>query len=105
MLPFNYLVAGATPDHLGFIPHFMDASDPRPAVEQLNEGYNRLSGCSWSPQSAFTIDQNGGLKYPGDPVMKPIAEARLRDEVIRMYEYGYVSVQQPDGSFEAARMD
>lgn len=105
MIPFRPLNPGVTADHLGFIPFFIDANDPRPAVEQLNEGYNRVSGCSWSPQSQFKIMPDGGLKYPGDPVMKPLAEARLRDEIIRMYEYGYVSVQQPDGSFEAARMD
>lgn len=105
MTPFTPLQPGVTADHLGFIPYWLDPSDPRCARDQLNDGYNRTSGCSWNPQAAFKMLEGGRLKYPGDPAMKPIAEAHLRDETVRMYEYGYVSIQQADGSFEAARMD
>jgi hypothetical protein len=45
------------------------------------------------------------LHYPGDPPFKPIAMMVLRDETILIYDYSIVAIVQPDGSFEACRMD
>jgi len=42
---------------------------------------------------------------PGDPPFKPLAQAKLRDELIVLYEADFVAVIQPDRSFEVARMD
>jgi hypothetical protein len=89
------------PEMLGFIPMFLNERDPRPAVEQFNTNYQ--SG--WLAQPGFTMAANGNLLYPGDPPLELLCEAQFRDELIRFYNYEYVAVVQPDGSFEACRMD
>ena len=43
--------------------------------------------------------------YPGDPVLPPVAERKLRDERIVMYPGAIIAVFQPDGAFEVARLD
>ena len=102
------------PNFVGFIPSFLDLDDPRPAKEQFAERYEYGGG--WRNQDGFTaIDgtpvrvsslwQAGTLQYPGDPPLEPIAVMRLREEMIFVYLHGYVSIFQPDGSFEACRMD
>jgi hypothetical protein len=92
-----------TPDHIGFIPTFLDEDDPRPAAEQFQERY--IYG-GWRNQSGFKKG-NGrySLHYPGDPPLYPIAAMKLRDETIMIYDHGYVAIWQKDGVFEACRMD
>ena len=91
------------PSFVGFIPTFLDLDDPRRAKEQFAERYE-YGG--WRNQDGFTaIDGTPTLKFPGDPPLKPIACMKLRDEMIFVYLHGYVSIFQPDGSFEACRMD
>jgi hypothetical protein len=88
---------------VGFIPTFLDEDDPRPAREQFQERY-QWGG--WHPQDGFTT--RGGrptLYYPGDPPLHPLACMAFRDEVIFVYPGAYVAIFQPDGSFEACRMD
>jgi hypothetical protein len=92
----------ATPEMLGYIPQFLSENDPRPAREQLDDNYRQGGG--WEPLSGFKITEEG-LKYPGDPPMALLAETKLRDEVIRFYDCSWVVIIQPDGSFEASRMD
>jgi hypothetical protein len=105
MISFHPNQPGLDPEILGLIPHFLDRDDDRPAREQLNENYNRVAGSSWNRISTFTMGPVGELLYPGDEAMQPLASAKLRDETIRVYDYGFVSITQPDGTFEAARMD
>lgn len=93
----------ATFEHLGLIPGFLDEDNPAPARQQLDEAYSFAGG--WRPDLQFTMSPDGALGYSGDPPMKPIAECKLRDETIRLYPYAFVAIIQPDGSFEAARMD
>lgn len=91
----------ATYAMLGYLPQFLDERDPRPAKEQFDENY-----CSgWSPFQGHTMLKNGMLAYPDDPPLHRIAEAKLRDELIVLYECEWVAIIQPDGSFEVARMD
>jgi hypothetical protein len=89
-------------DRLGLIPHFLSESDPRPAREQFHENYSHGGG--WRPLRGFTLKHNH-LHFPGDPPLKLLAEAHLRDEIIRVYEYALVVILQPDHSFEISRMD
>ena len=92
-----------TVDHVGFIPGFLDLDDPRPAAAQFEERY--VHG-GWRAQDGFkTGNQRFTLHYPGDPPLRPIAVMQLRDEKIFIYPYAYVAIFQPDGSFEACRMD
>jgi len=52
----------------------------------------------------FTMTEDA-LHYPGDPPFVLLAETRLRDEVIRVFNYAWVAVIQKDGSFEVCHMD
>ncbi len=90
-----------TPEHLGLIPSFLDEDDPRPAREQFDAKY--IGG--WMPFPGFEMLEGGDLKYPEDPVTICLAETKLRDETIRFYQSSWVSITQPDGSFEVSRMD
>lgn len=87
---------------LGLLPEFLSEADPRPAREQFNEGYRHGGG--WRPMSGFRR-VGGTLLYPGDPPLRPLARTQLRDELIVLHEYEIVCVVQPDGTFEACRMD
>jgi hypothetical protein len=93
-----------TVEHLGYLPGFLDLADTRKAAAQFNERY--VHG-GWRPfgQDEFTLGANNTLRYPGDPPLKPIAMAMLRDEMILLYECSIVVIVQPDRSFEVARMD
>lgn len=104
MIPFKILHPDATPDHLGLIPLFLFETDPRPAAQQFDEHYS--FGGGWHPMAGWSLQAGGGLKYSGDddPLI-PLAEATLRDEIIRVYDCGWVAIFQPDGTFEVSRMD
>jgi hypothetical protein len=103
MIQFTLIHPQATRESLGFLPEFFSENDPRPAREQINEAY--AHGGGWDPFPGFTLGPKGQLFYPGDPPMQVIAEAKLRDEVIRLHTYEWVSIVQPDGSFEVCRCD
>lgn len=102
MIKFDLKYRGAE-DYLGYIPGFLSESDTRPAREQFNDGY--AHGGGWMPFNGFRMHPNGNIQYPGDPETKLLAEAKLRDETIRVYEHAWVAIVQPDGSFEVSRMD
>ncbi len=89
-------------EHLGFIPGFLDEDDPRPAKEQFNERY--VFG-GWQPFQGHKLQADNTLKYPGDPPMRALAQTKLRDELIILYEGEWVAIIQPDRSFEVSRMD
>lgn len=92
-------------NHLGFIPMFVSEDDPRHAREQFDAGY--AHGGGWNPfgQGKWKMLASGNLLYPEDPPTELLFEAKLRDETIRVYDYGFVAIVQPDGSFEVSRMD
>ena len=115
MLNFTYINSRCTPDHLGLIPDFFMDSDPRPAIEQINDRYRHGGG--WFDlkvgRGGFTMDSGGVLRYPEDPPMPPLAEAMLHDcgtpehkgERILIYSAGFVAVVQGDNSFRVSRLD
>lgn len=119
MLNFKYIDSRCTPDHLGLIPDFFLDSDPRPAVEQINDRYRHGGG--WYDlkvgRGGFKLLANGALKYPEDPALPALAEATLHGAENRVYPDGvererivihtggFVSIHQPDGSFRVARLD
>lgn len=100
-MQWHRLHPSATTGTLGFIPDFVSEEDPRPAAEQFNERYIGR----WRPAQGFTLTPDNRLHYPGDPPLLPLAETRLRGEVIRLYQFGWVCIVQPDGSFQISRMD
>lgn len=103
MMQWKMLHPRATMEHLGYIPGFLSEDDPRPAKEQLHANY--AHGGGWRPMSNFKLMNLNALQYPSDPVLLPIASTKLRNETICIYECAIVAIVQPDGSFEAARMD
>ena len=102
MLDFELLDPRMTQEHLGLIPDFLSLADPRSAVEQINECY-AFGG--FRPFRGFTLQPDNSLKYPGDPVLKPLAQAQLRHELVVFYCHAWVAVIQPDRSFVVARID
>jgi len=88
---------------LGFIPSFLNSADPRSAREQLDTAY--VHGGGWSPFPGFKMLPSGNIQFPGDPETQLLFEAKLHDELIRVYTSAWVAIVQPDGSFEISRMD
>jgi hypothetical protein len=103
MVSVKFLHPRANWDHVGIIPEMLSEDNPATAVQQLNAGY--AHGGGWRPFKGFELLSDDGIAYPGDPVHHPIAEMRLRNERILVYECAWVVVIQPDRSFELARMD
>lgn len=117
MLIFKFLHPQATPDMLGLIPAFFVDTDPRPAVDQINERY--AHGGGWFDlkvgEKGFTHDEQGSLLFPEDPPLPALAEAWLHKthvpgsnpppERIVIHVHGFVAIHQPDGSFRVGRLD
>ena len=103
MITFTLKHPQANHEMLGFIPGFLIEADKRSAVEQFDFHY--AHGGGWRPMEGFEMLPNGNMQYPGDPPTRLLAEGKLREEVIRIYEYAWVAVTQPDGTFTVARMD
>jgi hypothetical protein len=91
------------PDMLGFLPLMFSAADPRSAREQVDDNY--AHGGGFRAFHGFTMLPNGDLSYPGDPPARLLAETKLRDETIRLFEHAWVAIIQPDGTWEVCRMD
>lgn len=102
MIAVRYLNTGG-PESVGFIPEMLSEANPATARQQLDAGY--IHGGGWVPFNGFELRADNSIKYPGDPVHKPLAVMKLRDEQIFVYESGWVMVLQPDRSYEIARMD
>jgi hypothetical protein len=93
-----------TPEWLGLLPHWLDEKDPRPAWKQIHDNYRHGGG--WDKFEGFEFNpKTFSIKYPGDPLMRPLARAQLRDETILFYDHAWVGIMQKDGSFEIARID
>lgn len=112
MIEFTPKHRSMTVEMLGYIPKWLSEYDLRSARDQLNTGYSHgggwdpfQSGNVSTPGSGFVFLENGNLKYPGDPQTRLLAEAKLRNEVIRIYEQAWVAIIQEDGSYEICRMD
>lgn len=92
-------------DVLGIIPMMINDANHLPAWKQFDNHYQHGGG--WRPFKGFRLIDKElmELQYPGDPVMKPLVRAKLRDETIYVYPHAWVLIVQPDWSFEICRMD
>ena len=111
------LVDGTDPEILGLLPAMFSLRDPEPATVQADRNYSHGGG--WMPLEGHQLetDENGRhvlLYRPNapepepegeDPPLQELARTELRDEMILLFDYGFVVVKQKDGSFEIARMD
>ncbi len=93
------------PYWLGFIPQWLDENNPEPAAKQFDNNYQHGGGWHAFGKDKYTMNAAGDIKYPGDPYNKWLFEGQFRDEVIRVHEHEFVSITQPDGTFEVCRMD
>jgi hypothetical protein len=91
------------PEMLGFLPSFLSEDDPDPAREQIDKHY--AHGGGWRSMTGFKVSPSKALLYPGDPALQPLAQTKLRDELIVFYDCEIVAIFQPDGSFDAARIN
>ena len=104
MLQFEMLRDVDPEAYLGMIPAFLSERDPRPAKEQLDLAY--AHGGGWSPLDGWEMEPRlASIKYPGDPPLRPVARAVLREETIYVYPHAWVAVVQKDGAYEIARLD
>lgn len=87
---------------VGIIPGWLSEDDERGAVEQIHASYGHGGG--WHDFEGFSLEDDK-LVYSGDPPMTKRSEAKLRDERIIVYPYGWVVVVQLDNSFKVARID
>lgn len=91
-------------ERAGYIPGFLDPDDPRPVKDQINDSYKHGGG--WRPFEGVKLDPTTRkLRYPGDPPMTPYLEIRFGDELVLIYPFGWVMIQQPDGTYEVAKVD
>jgi hypothetical protein len=104
IVQWEMLHKGMTLEHLGLLVDWLDDEDPRKAAEQMDSRY-QFGGFSRHPITGFRAEREKCLKYPGDPLLRPLAKAQLRDEVVMFYDCAVVAVWQPDGTFVAARFD
>lgn len=93
-----------TLDQLGFIPGWIREEDPRGIADQIDHWY-KYGGFKQYPITGFERKRELCLKYPGDPLMCPLATLELRGETFAYYGHGICAVFQPDLSFVAARID
>lgn len=121
MLEFKLLDPRVTEDHLGLIPQFLWDSDPRPAIEQIDERY--AHGGGWRPMDkflplgAYNFAEGVApkLRYPGDPPFQPYAMAVLHGEeehfgnapleVFVIYEYAICAIFRDGELYSVARLD
>jgi len=88
----------------GYIPGFLDPNDPRPAKDQIHTNYSQGGG--WHAYKGFKLDpKTRRLSHPGDPPIRPYLEICFGDELVFIYPFSWVVIVQPDGAWEAARID
>ena len=88
-------------DIVGALVICWDKADPRPAIEQHDEG--QMGNGPWSDSKGkFTFDpETYFLKYPGDPAYKPLAIANLplTKQKIIVYDSAWVVILDEDKPF------
>jgi hypothetical protein len=105
MMVWELLHPNMTPEHLGFIPFWIREDDPDPAWKQIDKNYGHGGGWRHGNMNFRMRYKSHALHYPGDPDLYPLAQAKLRDELIVFYDHAIVAIIQPDRSFEVARID
>ena len=104
MITFHFLSSKPyVRDLLGLIPSFFRESDPRSAIEQIDEAY--AHGGGWRPIPGWTFDAESMEITYGDETYRPFAYATLHGETIFVYPYAWVCVVAADGTFQVARID
>lgn len=95
------------PSQLGFLPDILLSNDKRTVREQLEDRYAHGGGWRPFPEGHFKLNRmTMTLKFPGDPLFKPIAFTQIGDETVVFYpNCSLLAIIQPDGKFEVSRVD
>lgn len=88
---------------LGYIPYFLRVSSSPSAAQAIHENY--LHGGGWQEFLGHEYFDDGSMQYPGDPRLYPIAGIIRGNEVIYIYEHGWVTVRDNKGEYHTARID
>lgn len=109
MIEFKALHSKYSQEMAGYIPFYFNEDDPRDTLEQLSEGYASTAG---APPSEFfnkkrvhKMEADGSLKYPGDPVQRPIAKFLFREDVLYQYDCEMSSLVLANGAWFVWRLD
>jgi hypothetical protein len=105
MMIWEMLHENMTPEHLGLIPFWINDDDPDPAWKQIDKNYGHGGGWRHGTMNFKMAKDTHVLYYPGDPPLRPLAQAKMRDELVVFYDHAIVAIVQPDDSFEVARID
>lgn len=99
------MIAFTNEENAGFLPTFFDESDPRSAVEQLNEAYQHGGGVSpLQNTTVFNPEKKGASRlvftFPGDDddeveSYEEISRGTMRDQTIILYDYDFVAIIGP----------
>lgn len=90
-------------DHLGFIPCWFIEGDLRRAEQVIDDCYRHGGG--FRQFKGFALRADNSIKYPGDPILKPLASAQYGDELLVFYDSAFLAIIQPDRSFQITRVD
>ena len=105
---WQFLAPDFTPEHLGFLPHILLASDPRPISDQLEDRYAHGGGYAPYGQGRWDFDPSThALTYDGDRPMYPdaIFHPSNPDETLYLYDHAIAAIVQSDGTFAVVRLD
>ena len=93
-----------TPEHLGFIPYWIDTQAEESFVDQIEANY--AHGGGWHDFDGFIRMNDGTLTYPEDPPLKPIAMVSNEREIMTLHHHSWVCVyNRADKTFRVARID
>lgn len=92
----------------GFLPWILQAVDPRPARDQLDDRYSHGGG--YRPRPGFTNlepDSPATIQYPGDPTFHEVARSSLpiTGETLILFDSSFMAIVQKDGSWAITRVD
>lgn len=86
---------------VGMLMVWLSPSDPRSAKDQIEDNY---SG-GWVPVEGHRVGPMGEIFYKDDPPMKPVAFTKIRDEIVLVYPFSFVTIIRRDGSYDTTRLD
>ncbi|OED40247.1 hypothetical protein ACH42_17185 [Endozoicomonas sp. (ex Bugula neritina AB1)] len=84
---------------LGILPQWINASNPLPYKEQLENGF--LFPVEWTEQN---IKDTGEFLYPNDPPLWPVAKTERNHETVFFYPHSFVGIITPEKRI-MARLD
>jgi hypothetical protein len=104
------------PDQFGIVMSWFNPVDEADAQTQANNGYMRTAGCPFSPfpghelilqadGTYILLYKSDGGDEEQDPPLAELCRARLRGELIMIFDYDFVCIVKADKTYVVARCD